>query len=151
MIIAIGLLLALIPLLGVAWIVLTGSPFTVDGLFMSLILLAISGVFGTTALFELRNRMTGKGEEEPSQPLSPAGSASAGALVQKGLVESVQFYESNIGQPNKSIVMLSNNSTPARMLVLEGDMRNALPVGRRVEVAFRKERDRQVLVDVIYS
>ncbi len=150
MIIAIGLLLALIPLLGVAWIVLTGSPFTVDGLFMSLILLAISGVFGTTALYELRNRMAGKGEEEPLQPLSP-GASSAGALVRKGLVESVQFYESNVGQPNKSIVMLSNDSTPARMLVLEGDMRNALPVGRRVEVSFRKERDRQVLVDVTYS
>ena len=36
------------------------------------------------------------------------------------------------------------------LLVLEGDMRNALPVGQRVEVTFRKESGHNVLVDVDY-
>jgi hypothetical protein len=37
------------------------------------------------------------------------------------------------------------------MLVLEGDIRNALPVGRRVEVTFRKDDGQNVLVDVTYA
>ena len=45
MVLLISLVLAFIPLLGIVWIVLLGSALTVDGLFTSLILLAISGVF----------------------------------------------------------------------------------------------------------
>ena len=41
----ISLLLALIPVAGVVWIGLSGWLATVDGLFTSLILLAMSGVF----------------------------------------------------------------------------------------------------------
>ena len=44
------LVLAGIPLLGVVWIAVYGSLTTVDGLFMSLILLAMSGILGATAL-----------------------------------------------------------------------------------------------------
>ncbi len=48
-----SILLALIPLAGIAWIVITRSLTSVDGLFMSLILLTISGVFLLNALLEM--------------------------------------------------------------------------------------------------
>ena len=50
------LVLALLPLAGIAGMAAAGMLFTVDGLFMSLILLTISGVFGLNALMEARER-----------------------------------------------------------------------------------------------
>jgi hypothetical protein len=147
-----SLFLALIPLLGVVWIALHGGLLTVDGLFMSLILLAISGTLGTTALFDLKKKLSG--ESSPAAKGAPRTSASAGAgLVQQGRVEKVDFFESNVGQPNKSIVLLSNgsNSSSPQMLVFEGDLRNALPTGRKVEITFRKASGYNVLVNVSYS
>ena len=58
---------------------------------------------------------------------------------------------SGVGQPNKSIVTLSDGVSVSNLLVLEGDMRNALPVGQRVDVTFRKESGHNVLVDVDYA
>jgi len=49
-----AVLLGVIPLLGIAWTVASGSVTTVDGLFMSLILLALSGVFLFNVLWEIR-------------------------------------------------------------------------------------------------
>ena len=46
-------------------------------------------------------------------------------------MKSVQFYQSGVGQPNKSIVTLTDGGGASNLLVLEGDMRNALPVGDR--------------------
>jgi len=79
--------------------------------------------------------------------------AAQGGLVQRGRVEKVDFFESNVGQPNKSIVVLSNGSSAAtpQTLVFEGDMRNALPTGRKVEITFRKASGYNVLVNVSYS
>ena len=54
MALVISLFLALIPLLGIVYIVLFGSLTTVDGLLMSLILLSISAILGSNALIELR-------------------------------------------------------------------------------------------------
>jgi hypothetical protein len=51
-----SILLALIPLVGIAWIVATRSLTSVDGLFMSLILLTLSGVFLLNVLFEMNDR-----------------------------------------------------------------------------------------------
>jgi hypothetical protein len=65
MVLLICLVLALIPLLGIAWIVLYSSVATVDGLFMSLILLAISGLFGGNALVELRKRRSAPATAQP--------------------------------------------------------------------------------------
>jgi hypothetical protein len=145
MMLLILLALAGIPLLGVVWIALYGSVTTVDGLFMSLILLAMSGILGTTALFEMRNRMPGlsKGSSAGLRP------GKAGGLVSRGKVEDVKFYESNVGQPNKSIVMLSDRRGSPQTLVLEGDLRNALPVGQRVEITIRKERGQNVLANMV--
>ena len=51
-----SVLLAVLPLAGIAWIVVVGSITSVDGLFMSLILLTLSGVFLLNCVLELRER-----------------------------------------------------------------------------------------------
>jgi hypothetical protein len=62
MMLALSLALGILPLLGVAWIFISGmitlSPpsATVDGLFMTLILLALSGTFMLNAYWEMRDR-----------------------------------------------------------------------------------------------
>ena len=144
MMLVISVLLALAPLLGIVWIVVYGSIATVDGLFMSLIMLAMSGIVALNVLVELRQKRTGAGSSLTATATSPGG------LRQRGKVKSVQFYESGVGQPNKSIVTLSDGGSESNLLVLEGDMRNALPVGQKVEVTFRKESGHNVLVDVDY-
>ena len=146
MMLVISVLLALVPLLGIVWIVMYSSITTVDGLFMSLILAAMSGIVGLNVLLELRKRAAG-GE---AQNFAAAKATASGRVTQKGKVESVQFYESGVGHPNKSIVTFFNGAGASQMLVLEGDMRNALPVGQKVEVTFRKESGHNVLVNVDY-
>ncbi len=62
MILVLSLVLGLVPLAGVAWIFVIGmiklSPpsATVDGLFMTLILLTLSGCFLLNAFWEMRDR-----------------------------------------------------------------------------------------------
>jgi uncharacterized membrane protein len=51
-----SLVLAIIPLMGIVWIVVSGTMLNVDGLFMSLILLTLSGIFFLNAAWELRDR-----------------------------------------------------------------------------------------------
>ena len=51
-----SLVLAILPLLGIAYIVAQGSFDTVDNLFYVLILLAMSGIFAANAMVELRRR-----------------------------------------------------------------------------------------------
>lgn len=150
MMLAISGILALICLLGVGFVVTAGPPLSVDGLFMSLILLTMSLVFGGTALYEFRKRGTAP-LQAARAGARPAAVTVSGSLLQRGRVASVQFFESNVGQPNKSIVMLSNGENPASTLVFEGDVRNALPVGQKVEVSFRKESGHNVLVNVHYA
>lgn len=145
MMLFISVLLALLPLLGIVWIAFYGSITTVDGLFMSLILAAMSGIVGLNVLIELKKKRSG------AQGSSAATSTAFGGLRQRGRVESVQFYESGVGQPNKSVVTLSDGGSASNLLVFEGDMRNALPVGQRVDVTFRKESGHNVLVDVDYA
>ena len=146
MMLVVSLLLALIPLLGVVWIVVYGSVTTVDGLFMSLILLAMSGILGLNVLLELWNRRPGA-----IRNLAALTATSSGGLWQRGRVESVVFYESYVGQPNKSIVTLSNSASSSHLMVFEGDMRNALPVGQKVEITFRKASGHNVLLNVNYA
>lgn len=144
-------LLALVPLLGIAWVLVGGSVTTVDGLFMSLIFLTISGVFGMTALFELRTRLRRTGNMVRKAPVRVATRGNSGANFEYGRVESVQFFESSVGQPNKSIVTLSDGADSSRWLVFEGDMRNALPVGKKVEITSREDAGHKVLLNVDYD
>jgi len=152
MILLVSLILALIPLLGIVYIVVFGSPTTVDGLFMALILLSISGILGLNVLIELRK---GKSAFLPSRkafPARPVGSVSDGSRLKTyGRVTEVVFFESNVGQPNKSIVTLSDANGSLQTLALEGDTRNALPVGQSVEITMRKDAGRNVLIDVSYA
>jgi len=140
------LILAAVPLLGIVWMAVFGSLTTVDGLFMSLILLAMSSIVGLTALFELRHRTSGHGPAQKSAVL-PASDG----LVRKGKVQEVTFFEANVGEANKSIVTLAGGGAETQTLVLDGDVRNALPVGQRVQITLRKEAGQNVLVNVSYS
>ena len=56
MILLISIVLGIIPLLGIVWTIITGTITTVDGLFMSLILLTLSGIFFLNVFLELRQR-----------------------------------------------------------------------------------------------
>ncbi len=81
-ILVLSLLLGLIPLAGVAWIFTSGmirfSPFSVsmDGLFMTLILITLSGCLLLSAFWEMRDRgMLGK-KQAAAPAKGPAAKAS---------------------------------------------------------------------------
>jgi len=81
MILVLCLVLGVVPLAGVAWVFASGmitlSPFgaTVDGLFMTLILLALSACFLLNAYWEARDQgLLGKKEAAPAK--TPASKAS---------------------------------------------------------------------------
>ena len=55
-ILLISLVLGIIPLAGIVWMIVSRSILNVDGLFMSLILLTLAGIFFLNAALELRDR-----------------------------------------------------------------------------------------------
>jgi hypothetical protein len=55
MLLMISLLLGLLSLAGIVWIVIVGSLLSVDGLFMSLILLTLAGIFFLNVFLECRD------------------------------------------------------------------------------------------------
>ena len=65
----ISIVLGIIPLAGIAWIAFSGTLTTVDGLFESLIMLSLSGVFFLNAFWELRR---GKKPGAPPKPGAPS-------------------------------------------------------------------------------
>ena len=77
MMLALSLVLGLLPLLGVVWTLMNGMITTVDGLFMSLILLTLSAVFMLNAYWEMRDSgMIGKKKAAAPPPKPPAAKAS---------------------------------------------------------------------------
>ena len=64
----ISIVLGLIPLGGIAWIVVSGTMTTVDGLFEILIMLSLSGVFFLNAYWELRRGTKSGGPPAPKAP-----------------------------------------------------------------------------------
>jgi hypothetical protein len=78
MMLTLSFVLGVLPLLGVAWLLVNGMITTVDGLFTSLILLTLSGVFMLNAYWEMRDLgMLGKKKAAPaSTTKSPATKAS---------------------------------------------------------------------------
>jgi uncharacterized membrane protein len=67
----VSLLLGLLSLAGLAWIIVVGSLLSVDGLFMSLILLTIAGIFFLNVLLELRDhRSAGKNKDTAPKGLT---------------------------------------------------------------------------------
>ena len=53
MMLALSLVLGILPLLGIAWTLMNGMITTVDGLFTTLILLTLSGIFMLNAFWEM--------------------------------------------------------------------------------------------------
>ena len=75
MMLALSLVLAVLPLLGVAWTLMNGMIATVDGMFISLILLMLSGVFALNVYWEARDSgMLGKKAAAPAAK-TPAAKA----------------------------------------------------------------------------
>jgi hypothetical protein len=56
MMLIISIVMGIVPLLGIVWTIVTGTITTVDGLFMTLILLTLSGIFFLNVFWELRDR-----------------------------------------------------------------------------------------------
>lgn len=65
-VVVLSIVLGIIPLLGIVWTVSNGSITTVDGLFLSLILLALSAIFFLNAFMELRRGL----KDTPQQKTS---------------------------------------------------------------------------------
>jgi len=57
MMLLLSVILGIVPLMGVAWIILKASLTTVDGLFMSLILLTLSAILFLNAFLEVRGKL----------------------------------------------------------------------------------------------
>jgi hypothetical protein len=55
MMLALSVVLGILPLLGIVWTITNGTITTVDGLFMTLILLTLSGLFFLNAFWECRD------------------------------------------------------------------------------------------------
>ncbi|HEY6944141.1 MAG TPA: hypothetical protein VI431_03305 [Candidatus Acidoferrum sp.] len=68
MMLLISIVLGLIPLAGIAWIFLSDTWRTVDGLFEILIMLSLSGVFFLNAFWELRGKNKPGGPSKPAPP-----------------------------------------------------------------------------------
>jgi len=81
MMLIVSIVLGIVPWFGIAWTVTTGTIRTQDGLFMSLILLFLSGVFFLNAFWEMRDKgmiaVVGKKKEVPAaaKPAPKAASA----------------------------------------------------------------------------
>jgi hypothetical protein len=77
MMLVLSLVLAILPLLGVVWTLMNGMITTVDGLFMSLILLTLSGTFMLNAYWEMRDHgMIGQKKAAAPVAKPPAAKAS---------------------------------------------------------------------------
>jgi hypothetical protein len=60
MMLALSFVFGLVPLAGIAWTALNGMITTVDGLFMSLIMLALSGILFLNVYLEVRKKFSPK-------------------------------------------------------------------------------------------
>ncbi len=157
----ISILLATVALAGVVWIVLVSRITTVDGLFMSLILLTIAGIFGLNILLELRQRdlLPLPFVKKPAGKSSALGAATGGMAFGSstppgtvgtlaGIVESIRYFEAPIGEPNKSIVIFRpERGDGSQMMIFCGNVQNQLSVGKRVEISYRTDGDCQTLLN----
>jgi hypothetical protein len=79
MMLLISIVLGIVPLFGIVWTIATGTIKTQDGLFMSLILLTLSGVFFLNAFWELRDRglLAFLNRKKVTSPVTPKVTAKA--------------------------------------------------------------------------
>jgi hypothetical protein len=69
MMLVLSVVFGLVPLAGIGWTVENGMIATVDGLFMSIIMLALSGVLFLNVYLEARKKLAGK-QAPPAQKSS---------------------------------------------------------------------------------
>ena len=81
MMLVVSIVMGIIPLLGIAWTIVTGTITTVDGLFMSLILLTLSGVFFLNAYWELRDHGALAFLQKKKEAAAPAPAKTASATA----------------------------------------------------------------------
>ncbi len=83
MMLVVSIVMGVVPLFGIAWTISTGTVKTQDGLFMSLILLTLSGVFFLNAYWELRDRgaLAFLHKKKVAAPAVPAPTKTASAAV----------------------------------------------------------------------
>ena len=146
-------ILGVLPLLGIAYILansnLRQAGLTVDALFMSLILLTMSGIFFLNIALELRSRRKATAAVPPADSGSRLASTAPGNHTESGVVEAVAFFETEVGRPDKSLVTLRPaNGGPGKILVFSGDLRNALPAGKRVKITYATGAEGNRLVAV---
>ncbi len=89
MMLILSLVLALIPLLGIAYTLIEGGGLTVDNLFLVLILLTISGVFALNAFLDVRARGWLKRQKKKAE-VKAAAPAPAKAAAEKPAAQVVQ-------------------------------------------------------------
>jgi len=68
MMLAVSAVLGILPLLGIVWTIKNGTIMTVDGLFMSLILLSLSGLFFLNVFWECRDCGLIPGKQKTAPP-----------------------------------------------------------------------------------
>ncbi len=154
MLFLLSMLLATLPLAGIAFLFWANPAITVDNLFTSLILLTISGIFGINILLELKEN----GWRPPLGKRAARGHAATGramvtvdgTVVESGVVDSVGYFESGVGKPNRFVLTLRDDGNQPRMLVFYGDLRDQFPVGRRVAITYRREPEANTLLERRY-
>ena len=134
-------LLTAAPLAGIGWILWRTSIFTVDSLFIILILLTISGVFSLDLLLEFYHRFLKGAGAAPSAPkrVTAAPAVAAGETrTETGVVHSIQYFEAAVGVPNKSLVTFTpDGASSAYVLVFCGNVQSQLRIGRRHQLTYR--------------
>ncbi|MGE0405115.1 MAG: hypothetical protein AB7O65_02370 [Candidatus Korobacteraceae bacterium] len=156
-----SLALTILPLLGIVYIAVSSPSLvalaTVDNLFTAIMLATMSGIFGLDVLLALKEN----GWRPPLGKFKPATAATvhgqpvmmtrSGAVLESGIVESVGYFESTVGQPNRLVLTLRDNGTKPRVLVFNGDLRDQFPVGRRVAIKYRPEEEANTLLERRYE
>jgi hypothetical protein len=166
--IAISLLLAAIPVALVVYLAFTGDigippHWTVDGLFMTLILLTISGILALNAVLEANARglihLPGLGSHTGAT--AGGGTAvipgtrtanTAGLTTEVGVIEHVDYFDAPIGQSNKSFVQIrSKGEKTPHTVVLLGNVRGLLIPGRRMQLAYKPGEGGATLVSFDFA
>jgi len=148
-------ILGVLPLVGIAYILATSNirqaGLTVDALFMSLILLTISGIFFLNIALELlaRRKAAGGGARQADAGVARIVSTVSGTHIESGMVEAVAFYETEVGRPDKSLVTFRPaNGGTGKTLVFTGDLRNVLPAGKCLKITYAAGAEGNRLVAV---
>lgn len=145
---AISTLLAVLPLAGIVYIATSGMLFSVDGLFMILMLLSISGIFALNATLEARDL----GLVPFLKPAATSRAAVTAALppgvhIQTGTVRELHFFESHVGEQNKTVVeFVPDDTGVSRYISFLGNVKDQLPLGSRMRITYRVENEGAVLL-----